>query len=415
MTSVVVNSASSPRVARRLLNVDPSPQTARREAIRAGLLLGWLSVAAVLLAVALDVGARHSGLVVALALAGGAANLGMGLLPWSRLPGGHGHAVRLDLWAGGLLVFVAALIVVGGGEARFDLLLFLVLPFIALTHENRRLWLWLGLAAVVYAAATAIAPAPLSAAEVVLTAVLLSASVVLALALARATRATAAAAARAAAAAELEQALLAESHHRIKNSLQTVADLLLLGRPDDPESAEAFDATSARIRSIAAVHHLLAGERGGTVATDRLLRTVVEALSSPGEEVVVVSDELRLEAARAQQLGVIANELVANALRHGRPPVTVVFAGDEEGVARLEVRDGGRAQAGVGAAEAAAGEAAGETPPAPATNGGSGLGLTLVRQIAERGLHGRFELETLLDGSTSAVLRFNVGDADPDR
>lgn len=395
MTSVVVNSASNPRVARTLHDVDPSPQTARREAIRAGLLLGWLSVAAVLLAVALDVGAQHSGLVVALALAGAVANLGMAVLPWSKLPGGHGHAVRLDLWAGGLLVFVAALIVVGGGEARFDLLLFLVLPFIALTHENLRLWLWLSLAAIVYAGATALAPTPLSAAEVVLTAVLLSASVVLALALARATRATAAAAARAAAAAELEQALLAESHHRIKNSLQTVADLLLLARPDDAVSAEAFDATGARIRSIAAVHHLLAGERGGTVATDRLLRTVVEALAAPGDEVVVISDELRLEAARAQQLGVIANELVANALRHGRPPVTVVFAGEEGGIAQLEVRDGG------GNSREAA--------------GGSGLGLTLVRQIAERGLHGRFELETLLDGSTSAVLRFNVGDADPDR
>ncbi len=147
------------------------------------------------------------------------------------------------------------------------------------------------------------------------------------------------------------------------------------------------------------------------VATDRLLRTVVEALAAPGDEVVVVSDELRLEAARAQQLGVIANELVANALRHGRPPVTVVFAGEQDGVARLEVRDGGRAPAAVGAGDGAA-----EAPPAaPAANRGSGLGLTLVRQIAERGLHGRFELETLLDGSTSAVLRFNVGDADPDR
>jgi hypothetical protein len=46
------------------------PQTARREAIRAGLLLGWLSVVAVLLAVALDVGAHHPTMVVALALAG---------------------------------------------------------------------------------------------------------------------------------------------------------------------------------------------------------------------------------------------------------------------------------------------------------------------------------------------------------
>lgn len=389
--------------------MDPRPKTARREAIRAGLLLGWLSVAAVLVAVALDVGARHPELVVALALAGGLANLGMGLLPWRRLLGAGGDAIRLDLWAGGLLLFVATLIVVGGGEARFDLLLFLVLPFIAVTHEGRRVWLWLTLAAVVYAVAMALAPEPLSAAEVALDALLLSASVLLALALARATQVNAAAAARAAAAAELEQALLAESHHRIKNSLQTVADLLLLGRPADAGAGDAaFDATAARIRSIAAVHHLLAGERGSTVASDRLLKTVVEGLAAPGEEVVVISDPLRLEAARAQQLGVIANELIANALRHGGKPVTVVLAGDEDGEVRLEVRDGGR---GAGAA----GAAGTGDPPAPPANGSSGLGLTLVRQIAERGLQGRFALSERADGTTSALLRFNVGDADPDR
>src|SRR5262249_11174261 len=147
-----------------------------------------------------------------------------------------------------------------------------------------------------------------------------------ALALARATRRTAAAAARAAAQAELEQALLAESHHRIKNSLQTVADLLLLGRPEDETSAEAFDATAARIRSIAAVHHLLAGERGGTVSADELLRTVVVASATPGEEVVVVSDDIRLAAEQAQQIGIITNELVANAVRHGSAPITVTLS-----------------------------------------------------------------------------------------
>ncbi|HST43569.1 MAG TPA: ATP-binding protein, partial [Conexibacter sp.] len=183
----------------------------------------------------------------------------------------------------------------------------------------------------------------------------------------------------------------------------------------------AFDATAARIRSIAAVHHLLAGERGGMVASDRLLKTVVEALAAPGEEVVVVSDELRLEAARAQQLGVIANELIANALRHGRAPVTVVLASGDDGAVRLEVRDGGRTGvgatgAGGGAAGGAAPGTAGATPGTPRANGASsGLGLTLVRQIAERGLHGDFDLSTQPDGTTSAVLRFNVGDADPDR
>lgn len=367
-----------------------------REAMRAGLLLGWLSVLAVLVAVALDVPARHPGAIVALALAAAIANGAMAMLPWRRLLGPGYRRTLLDLWAVGLLVFVAALVVVGGAQARFDLLLFLVLPFIAVTHEGRRLTAWLVASAATLAVSMALAPHPLSLAEVALHAVLLSASVLLALSLARASRESAAAAARASAAAELEQALLAESHHRIKNSLQTVADLLLLGRPDDADGAAAFDSTGARIRGIAAVHHLLAGRRGGTVESEELLRTVVAASAAPGDEVVVVSDPLRLEAARAQQLAVIANELVANALRHGRPPVTVVLAVEGEGTARLEVRDGGRI-----------GESA---------TAGSGLGLTLVRQIAKAGLGGDFDLCPQPDGTTIAVLRFNLTrHADPDR
>lgn len=399
------------------------PSDARREAMRAGLLLGWLSVAAVLVAVALGMEVRHTDAVVALALAAAVGNGAMPFVPWSRLlPGARADArTLLDLWAAALLVFCGLLVVVAGAQARFDLLLFLVLPFIAITHEGRRLAAWLAAAAAVFAAAMALAPAPLEAAEVALHAVLMIASVILALALARATRRSAAAAAHAAAAAELEQALLAESHHRIKNSLQTVADLLLLGRPEDAASGEAFDATAARIRSIAAVHHLLAGERGGTVAAGQLLRTVVSASASPSDGVVVVSDELRLHAAQAQQLGVIANELVANALRHGGPPVTVVLARAEGPAAvRLEVRDGGRGAAvpttsspGSPAGGAPAAVAAPETTASAAP---SGLGLTLVRQIAERGLGGSFSLDSGGDGSTTAVLRFNVADdAHPDR
>jgi two-component sensor histidine kinase len=359
------------------------------DAVRAGFLLGWLSVAAVLIAVVLGLPVRHDELVVALALAAG---LGNGVLPLvlRRLaPTGF-----LDLWAGLLLVFVAALMVLGGATSRFDLLLFLVLPFIAITHEGRRLAGWLAAAAAVFAAAMALAPAPLETAEIALHAVLLIASVILAVALARGTRRSAAAAARAAAAAELEQALLAEAHHRIKNSLQTVADLLLLGRPEEVTSAAAFDATAARIRSIAAVHHLLAGERGGTVAADELLRTVVAA-----EDVTLVSDDVRLHSAQAQQLAMIAGELLTNALRHGGPPVTGALA-RRDGEVTLTVRDAGR-----------------DGPVEPVEPAGtSGLGLTLVRQIAERGLGGGFTLDTGADGSTTARLRFNVDDdAHPDR
>jgi two-component sensor histidine kinase len=339
------------------------------EAQDAGVLLGWLSVAAVLIALVLGLPVRDDEAVFALAVAAGIGNLAV-------------RRLHPDLWAGSLLVFVAALILVAGAQARFDLLLFLVLPFIAVTHEGARLALWLAAAAATFAAALALAPAPLDEAEITLHALLLIAAVILAVALARTTRRSAATAARAQAEAELEQALLAEAHHRIKNSLQTVADLLLLGRG---EGAAAFDATAGRIRSIGAVHDLLASERGGTVAADELLRTVA------GDEATVTSTDVRLHSRQAQQLAMIANELVANALRHGAPPISVTLERDGAHMSMVVTDAGG------------------------SVNSDAGLGLTLVRQLAAQGLGGTFELTTR-DGETQATLRFNVDDdADPDR
>jgi Signal transduction histidine kinase len=55
---------------------------------------------------------------------------------------------------------------------------------------------------------------------------------------------------REAARAELERTRAQEASHRVKNDLQTAADLLLLGRPEGTDGT-AFDQTAARIRSIA--------------------------------------------------------------------------------------------------------------------------------------------------------------------
>src|SRR5207244_170202 len=79
---------------------------------------------------------------------------------------------------------------------------------------------------------------------------------------------------RAAARAELERTLAKEANHRIKNDLQTVADLLLLGRPAGSDGTP-FDDTAARIRSIATVHRLLT-ETEDQVDGGALVRSMVE-------------------------------------------------------------------------------------------------------------------------------------------
>ena len=355
---------------------------ARLGALRAGLWLGWLSIVAVIAGLALGLHTRHPEVLLALTAGAAAANAAVTLVPWRRWLTGAQGRLLLDLWSGGLIAFSGALVITAGARAGFDLLLFLIAPFLATAHRSWRRVAWLAVAAVSYSVMMAAAPDPLAAGEVAMRLALLAAATTLALALARMVGREATARARASERAELEHALLAESHHRVKNSLQTVADILMLGRPAGPD-AEKFDETAARIRSIAAVHRLLAERRGEAVSAPALLGAVAAAAAVDAQ---LDAEPRELDPTSAQQLGIVANELISNAARHGRPPVQVLLHGNRPVV--LEVRD------------------AGDGP----RDGGERLGLQLVRQIVERGLAGTFTLSAATPAGTCAQVRF-----DPDR
>jgi two-component sensor histidine kinase len=350
----------------------------RLAALRAGWWLGWLSIAAVLAGLALGLPARHSSALIALTAAAAIANAGVMVIPWRGwLTAARGRAL-LDLWSGGLVAFVVVLVAVAGARANLDLLLFLVVPFLATVHAGARRSLWLAAALLSYLAVMALAPAGLAAGEVTMRVALLAAATLLSIVLGRLTRREAARRAHASARAELEHALLAEGHHRVKNSLQTVADLLLLGRPTGP-GAVAFDDTAERIRAIAAVHDLLGAERGGRIRAGALVNSIAAAASV---EARIDADPLDLEPSCAQRLAIVLNELLTNAARHGRQPISVQLRGPQPVV--LCVRDAG-----------------------PGPNGSqAGLGLQLVHQVVDQALQGSFSLERE-DGLTVARVRFS--------
>jgi two-component sensor histidine kinase len=179
--------------------------------------------------------------------------------------------------------------------------------------------------------------------------------------------------------------MLAEGHHRVKNSLQVVADLLMLGRPDDDAGGEAFDQAGARIRSIAAVHAVLASRSGGRVPADELLAAVVDAAHPTGTTLDVAPVALPFQ--QAQHVGVVVNELVTNAVQHGEGLVRVSLTADADGV-EIRVADDGPG-------------------PSPERWAAPGLGLQLVRQVVQQGLRGT--LEATGDG---IVARFRLDDGD---
>jgi two-component sensor histidine kinase len=344
----------------------------RFAAVQVGYWLGWASIVIVLAGLALDVEARHRWLLVGFTLAAAAANTVAMVIPWREWLTTRRGRLMLDVWCGGLIAFVALLVVNGG--SNFSLLLFLAVPFIAVVQIGWRRSVWLGVSAATCTIAAAVVP--LSVGATAMRLALVAAAVAVALVLARTIRREAAGHRHADAEAELERTLAKEANHRIKNDLQTVADLLLLGRPEGGDGT-AFDETAARIRSIATVHRLL------TEADDRvdggvLLRSIAESAPIP---VAVEAEPVGFDAATAQRLGIVANELVANAFRHGAPPIAVRLTGGP--LTRLRVDDSG---AGV--------------------ERGAGFGLDLVRRMVEQGLNGRFELRARRDGGTCAEVVF---------
>jgi two-component sensor histidine kinase len=344
----------------------------RTAAVGVGLLLGWISLAAVCAGLALDVAPRHRWLLAGLTLAAAAANTVATVVPWRTWLAERRGRILLDLWSAGLIAFVALLVAAGGSS--FALLLFLAVPFIAVVQRGRRRIVWLAVSAGTCTAVAAFIP--LSAGATAMRLALLAAAVGVALALERAIRREVAAHGRAAARAELERTLAQEASHRIKNDLQTVADLLLLGRPHGGEG-RAFDDTAARIRSIAAVHRLLT-EAEDHIDAGALLRSIADGAPVP---IVVVAPPVALDASTAKQLGLVANELITNAFQHGASPIKVeLIAGAQM---HLLVEDSGDAVAG------------------PA-----GLGLELVRRTVEQGLGGRFELGALPGGGACAEAVF---------
>jgi two-component sensor histidine kinase len=337
----------------------------RSQALRAGYWLGWLAIGTVLTGLALDPGSRHRLLLLALTLTAAACNTAAMRIPWREWLESRRGRLALDLWSGGLIGFVALLVV--GGGASFTLLLFLAIPFIAVVQVGRRRAFWLAVSAGTCTLAAALIPLPAGATAMRLA--LVAAAVAVALVLARTIR-------RESARAELERALATEANHRIKNNLQTAADLLLLGRPEG-DDGRAFDDTAARIRSIATVHRLLT-ETDGPVDAHALLGRIAEGAPVP---VAVEAEALSLDASTAQKLGIVANELITNAFQHGAPPIAVRLSGGPQ--IRLRVEDAG--------------------PGAPET---AGLGLRLVRRMVEQGLHGRFELGARSGGGTRAEVVF---------
>ncbi len=202
----------------------------------------------------------------------------------------------------------------------------------------------------------------------------------------------------------VRSAVVQEMHHRVKNSLQTVASLLRLrmNRPNDQPVSVVLRESINRIGSIAAVHDLLAREELDEVnvkrVAEQILTLTAQSLLRADHRILtaVEGEDVVLPSAQATSVALILNELLHNAIEHG-------FRGRPSGQGRhghLTVRLGSDAQ----------------TVRVEVVNDGTALaedfeerksrslGLQIVESLTREALGGRVEMRG--DGVTTASVVF---------
>jgi PAS domain S-box-containing protein len=151
-----------------------------------------------------------------------------------------------------------------------------------------------------------------------------------------------------------KEVLLKEIHHRVKNNLQVISSLLSLqaDTSGDQHLRTLLGESRNRVRSMALVHErLYHSDDLGRVEFQEYVSTLaaelVRSFGHPGVTCTVQADPISLGIDTAVPCGLILNEMLTNALKHGFPGemtgtvVIEVTRIDNEHV-RLSVRDSGK-------------------------------------------------------------------------
>lgn len=153
-------------------------------------------------------------------------------------------------------------------------------------------------------------------------------------------------------AAERQAELFVDLNHRVKNNLAIVASLLMLqGRSEGPQVAQALAKAADRISSISDLHTMLYQQQAhDSVQLQPYLGGLVERLSESlldGDRITIeiACDPVEVSAEQAVSIGLIVNELVTNSVKHAfkdskRGAVRISGRKDAAGY-RLRVEDDG--------------------------------------------------------------------------
>lgn len=193
-----------------------------------------------------------------------------------------------------------------------------------------------------------------------------------------------------------QKMLTEECHHRLLNNLQMIVALLSLQAKQEvnAETASRLSVAADRVRAIAGLHHHLHSMDGKpTVEFKPYLEllcgdhsTMSMSDERPDQVIAVDAIELSLPTTIGIPLGLIVNELITNAIKHGRGRITVTLGQSGKGHA-LSVSNGGS-----------------DLPEGFDPTTRKGLGMTLVSSLAAQ-IGGELRIDR---GKDSDSTRFTV-------
>src|SRR5690606_23096870 len=152
---------------------------------------------------------------------------------------------------------------------------------------------------------------------------------------------------------EVKNLLLREVQHRVRNSLQGIIGLLTLQMATQRQSREATEALHGalqRIKSMASLQKYLTGQPALTISVHQLIQrvthhTISQVVLEPGStDFVLTGVDADLTDEQAQALGMVLQELVHNAIRHGNsrnPAIKISTSLDGEHY-RIKIRNRGQ-------------------------------------------------------------------------
>jgi two-component sensor histidine kinase len=199
---------------------------------------------------------------------------------------------------------------------------------------------------------------------------------------------------------EQKEMLLQEMSHRVANSLQIIASILLMKARtvDSPETRLHLQDAHRRVMSIASVQqHLQASARGEQIAVGPYLSKLCESLAASmiGDDraisLKVVASEGTSTSSEAVSIGLIVTELVINALKHAfpkrpRPGQQVIVGYEANGENwKLSTSDNGAGM-----------------PDRNARIEKSGLGTSLIKALAQQ-LDAQVDVSTGPRGTTVSI------------